>query len=52
MNREHLLDMQNDTFTGDIRGNLMAGINNAAYNQELYGGIKPVLAGKQGLKFN
>ena len=52
MNREHLLNMQNETYTGDIRGNLMAGINSAAYNQELYGGIKPVLAGKQGLKFN
>ena len=52
MNQEYLLDMQRGTELGNIRGNNMASINSIRYNQALYGGVKPVAIGKQGLKIS
>ena len=52
MNQEYLLDMQRGIELGSIRGNNMASINSIRYNQALYGGVKPVAIGKQGLKIS
>ena len=52
MDRETLLDVNRESELGNIRGNMMAGINGARYNQALYGGYNANLlrVGKYGFK--
>ena len=50
INREYLLDMNNEAELGNIRGNVMAGINATNYYQSLTGGIKPMAMGRSGMK--
>ena len=52
INKEYLLDMNNETELGNIRGNGMAGLNATAYNIALSGGFKPISLGRQGFKIN
>lgn len=52
MDRETLLDVNRESELGNIRGNMMADINGARYNQALYGGYNANLlrVGKYGFK--
>ena len=52
INKEYLLDMNNETELGNIRGNGMAGLNATAYNIALSGGFKPISLGRQGFKIS